>query len=311
MRLVVALAIVLVALLVATIRQATSKRGRSAPAAAATPDVQDDAPPPRAARAPRVAPAAVGGEVARDGVAHLHGRVLPPTGVDQQAVGRAGLMPIDDGGRAVAVQTSDDGRFAIQVPSGRYELIASARAWSGSAPDVDARPDTDHEIDIQLGEGAMISGIVHAESVDDVTVTVRLAGRSEWMTRGIVSDEGFSVVGAGAGPRYDLDVESAGSVSSQLLAIVAPASHLDIALAPLPTVRGGFGFPRDGSCPIDSVSLSTADTETEDREIGPDCRFKLRPAATPAGQPSRRSDPAGMSNRPSPSPRAATPTPCA
>ena len=80
MRLFAALAIVLVALLVATVRQAISMRGRSAAASAPSPDVEDDAsPPPRAPRLAYVAPAP-GEASARGGVAHLHGRVLPAPG---------------------------------------------------------------------------------------------------------------------------------------------------------------------------------------------------------------------------------------
>ena len=103
------------------------------------------------------------------------------------------------------------------------------------------------------------------------------AGRFTQIGDGEVSDHGFEVTGLLPGRRYDLEIRSSRARTVKLREVTAPARHLDIELVPLPVLRGAFGFPRGGECPIDTVrvTLSEASDENESEDIGHDCRFEI------------------------------------
>ena len=282
MRLFAALAIVLVALLVATVRQAISMRGRSALAAAPPPDVEDDAsPPPRAPPLSYVAPAS-GEASARGGVAHLHGRVLPAPGRSADTLAGTTVVA-DDGVRSFNVDATGEGVFSIHLPPGRYDLIASSDEWSGSVSDVVAGAGMERTIDIQLARGATISGMLMGDLLD-VSVSASLAGRrSTGTSEGEVSRRGFEVTGLLPGRRYDLEISSSGARTVNLRDVTAPARHLEIELVPLPLLRGAFGFPAGSDCPIDTVKVTLSEAAPKDEDddwndngdVASDCRFEL------------------------------------
>jgi hypothetical protein len=283
MRLFAALAIVLVALLVATVRHATSKRRHDATPTAAPPtpdvadEVADDAPAPRLAPRPSYAAHASDDDIPPTGVAHLHGRLLPPLGRNPESL--AGTTVIaDDGVRSFNVQASEAGRFSFHLPPGRYELMASSERWSGSVSDVVARAGADRGIDIQLEQGATISGVLRGSPPVDAGVSAWAAGRFIVVGDGEVSGNGFEVTGLLPGRHYDLTIRSSGARTVKLREVSAPASHLDVELVPLPVVRGAFGFPRGDHCPIKTVTVTFSDDAdaNEDGDVGADCRFEIK-----------------------------------
>jgi hypothetical protein len=298
MRLFAALAMVLVALMVATVRQAISKRGRSAAVAepeAPPPGVEDGASPPaRAPQLPYVAPAA-GEASARGGVAHLHGRVLPAPGRGDDALGGTTTVSADDGVRSFDVEASSDGLFSLHLPPGRYDLIASSDEWTGAVSGVVAGAGMERAIDIQLAPGATISGVLRGD-LDPVlaSVIVWFAGRrSGEPSESAILQRGFEVTGLLPGRRYDLEISSYGARTVSLRDVTAPASDLAVELVPLPVLRGAFGFPGGGNCPIDRVEVALAershkddDGEADDGgEVGSDCRFELTLPAVAVASP--------------------------
>src|SRR5436190_16983564 len=118
MRLCAALALVLVALVVVTVK-ATQRHPRPSstsiePAPAASPRA--------AARAPERAAAARAAPVEPGGMAHLRGRLLLPAGVDPTSA----LDVMAEGSvRRFRALIPDDTRYEIHLPSGRYTLVAS------------------------------------------------------------------------------------------------------------------------------------------------------------------------------------------
>jgi hypothetical protein len=278
MRLLAALAIALVALLVLTIRQATSKRANGGAATAPLAEIDDALPPPPRRGAPSPSPPYLppfaGGTTTREGVAHLHGRVLWPAASDEQ-ISSGDWVGADDGERILRAQTDDDGRFSLHLPPGRYELIAAASRWSGSVADVSVAAGDDREIDIRLSEGARLSGVLRAQSLEGVRVAPLFAGRREGIGEvDLAADGHFDVSGLLPGRRYDLEIEGDDIRKTVLRGLAAPATNLDIALTPLPVLRGAFGFPRDGECPIETIEVTTADDDDE-QSVGPDCRFEM------------------------------------
>ena len=283
MRLFAVLAIVFVALVVATVRQATSWRGRAAATATPpTPEVEDgvadDAPPARRSpRLPYVAPAA-SDEGARGGVAHLHGRVLPAPGRSADTLDNTKTVVVADNGvRSFRVYAIDDGRFSLHLPPGRYELIASADQWSGFVSNVVAHGDTDRAIDIQLQEAATISGVLHGGIPGDVGIIARFAGRATELRVADISDQHFEITGLLSGRHYDLEIYSSHARTVNLRDVTASARDLDIQLVPFPVLRGAFGFPRGGECPIEmvAVTLSPDRDGDKDENVGHDCRFEI------------------------------------
>jgi hypothetical protein len=59
-------------------------------------------------------------------VREISGVVLDPSG---EAVSTSTVSAIDQKGHGVTAQTSSDGRFALQVPQGRYELRAELNGF--------------------------------------------------------------------------------------------------------------------------------------------------------------------------------------
>jgi hypothetical protein len=155
MRLCAALALVLVALVVLTVKVAR-RHPRHAPAPAATEVAALEAPVPTPARAPaRIAHGESGG------IALLRGRLLFPAGVERMS---SLEVVAESGARRFHALIPDNDRFEIHLPGGRYTLIASMGELVGVTPDVLARGGATRDVDIRLVVGAAIRGKIGGAS---------------------------------------------------------------------------------------------------------------------------------------------------
>jgi len=276
MRWCAALAVVLVALVVVTVRGLRRPAKHRPPAdaesvALAAPVEADD--PAATAAAPREREAA--------GPGHLRGRVLYPAGVepsdDLEVVA-------EDLSRRVTARITEQGQFDIHLPSGRYTLVASEGALVGVVPDVLVRPGAPRDVDIRLAPGATIRGKVRLP--DDVESEVRIvavpSGRDEQSGAPEVEDGRFAIEGLIAGRQYDITFRGSGLRALKLTGISAPADGLQVELQEPAQVRGAIGFSPDGDCPISSVALQvggkTLVDEDEDEvsaDVDDDCSFEL------------------------------------
>ncbi len=141
--------------------------------------------------------------------------------------------------------------------------------------DVVARAGMDRAIDIQLGEAGTISGVLRGRLPGDVRVVARFAGRFTDLRVAEVSHQSFQITGLLTGRRYDLEVSSSDFRTVSLRDVTASARDLDIELIPLPVLRGAFGFPRGGECPIERVTVTLSDDENEGDNVGHDCQFEI------------------------------------
>jgi hypothetical protein len=273
MRLCAVLAVMLVALVVVTVRGL--RRPHKHPAAP-PPDVTEVAVPavPTAAAS---APAPPARREGAGGIARLHGRVLFPPNV-----GRTSNLEVvaEDPARRVFAQIRDDGRFDVHLPSGRYTLIATMGDLVGVVPDVLARGDAAHDVDIRLGPGATIRGKLRSASAN-VLLNAVPQGRDEEAGEPLVENDNFSVDGLIAGRRYDLTFYGAGLRTLTLTGVTAPADGLDVELQARARVAGAIGFPRGERCPITHVELRSAgqtgggDDDDASADVGRDCGFAL------------------------------------
>jgi hypothetical protein len=288
MRLIVALALVLVVLVGLSLRVATRRTRRPPVAEPQEAEVEPIAPrryvpPERSSLGPSPSRE-------RSGVARLSGRVLPP----QNAPGGEGddalsglKVVADDGARTFDARLSAGGRFAFHLPPGRYTLTASAADLVGAAPDVLVRAGVERDIDIRLGPGAKISGTLRAPAGSAVSVKAAVAGEAgeagEAGAGDADGDGAFEVVGLVPGRRYDLTFTGPKLRAATLRGVVAPAEGQEVAIDPLAVVRGAIGFPRGEKCPIDEVKLEVGlahkSSEDDDDPLtarpGADCRFEL------------------------------------
>ena len=275
MRLFAALAVVLVALVVVTVRGLRRPPRRPPPT-----DVEIAAidPPETAARG-ATSPAPIRRE--SDGIAHLRGRVLFPAGVEAaEDLEVAAEGPT----RRVIAQITEDRRFDIHLPSGRYTLVASAGVLVGVVPDVLIGSGAVRDVDIRLATGATIRGRVRApDDVDgEVGIIAVPTGRDEESGAPEVDDGRFSIGGLIAGRQYDIIFRGTGLRTLKLIGISAPVDGLDVELRARAEVRGAIGFPRGGECPISNAALQIGGKaiggEDEDEasvDVGDDCSFTL------------------------------------
>jgi hypothetical protein len=276
MRWILALALVLLVLVGLTVRIGTRRTKRAPATEPREADVEPVAPPRHVppARSP-LGPA----PRERTGVAHLKGRVLVPEG-EEDAGELSGLEVVaDDGARSFDARLSGGGRFAFHLPPGRYTLTASAGDLVGAALDVPARAGTEREVDIRLGPGAKISGVVRAPAGLEVGVKATIAGETSEVGVADMGDGTFQVTGLVPGRRYDLAFSGPKLRTATLRGLVAPAEGQEIVVDPLAVVRGAIGFPRGERCPIDEVKLDLAPARKGDDDItvhpAADCRFHL------------------------------------
>ncbi len=276
MRLCAALALVLVALVVVTVR-VTRRR----PARAATPIATARAAPERRASAPRESAAPAAREAA--GSASLRGRVLLPPGgetiTDLEVVA-------DDGARRFVALIRDHDRYEIHLPSGRYTLFASMGRLIGVAPDILAPADATRDVDIRLGAGVTIRGKLTAPA--GTIVNAVRSGRYDDAGVPHVADGAFSIAGLIPGQRYDLTFSGLTVRTSTLKGVIAPAEGLDVQLQARARIRGAIGFPRGTLCPIRLVHLGSYSDDDDDdddgnhAEVGNDCTFELSIPDNPA-----------------------------
>src|SRR5262245_7289907 len=219
MRLCAALALVLVALVVLTV-----KAGRR-PARGAAPASRDDAelaPAPARAGAPSAPAQPAGHEPG--GIAHLRGHVLFPAGVkpnDHLDV------TAEDPSRTFAALVGDDGRFEVHLPSGRYTLIASMDELVGVVPDFFARAGAGRDIDIRLAAGAAIRGTVTTPA--DASVKAFATDRDEDEIGNCdVVDGRFAIEGLIPGRRYDLVFDGQDVRRLTVTGVTAPADGMKI-----------------------------------------------------------------------------------
>lgn len=272
MRLFAALAVVLVALLVATVRYATRQRA-SAGVTAAVP-VEDEAPgraPPPAVRAGWPPAGALALEPARGGIAHLHGRVLMPGECDPDTD-----VIADDGARSFKVDAAGDCTYSFHLPPGRYELVATTGELAGAVPDVAAPAGAQRQVDIPLARGAEIRGVLRPSGVTAIAIAASFPDRStNIIGKGDAGEDGsFSITGLVPGRRYDIHVAGREVKTARLRGVAAPADNVEVALELLPVVRGAFGFPRGDECPISYVVVAVGDASASTTVIGSDCRFE-------------------------------------
>jgi hypothetical protein len=271
MRWCVALALVLVALVVMTVK--TWRRAPRGPAAA-PPALADTDPP---ATMPPPAPAPPAARHDSSGIAHVRGRVFFPAG--EEATNDLEVLA-ENGARALTAQILEGGRFQIHLPPGRYTFVATAGELVGSTPDVLARSGADRDVDIRLAVGAAIRGRLHG--LADVFVSASPAGGGEDTGIPEVEDGRFSVGGLIPGRRYDVTFQGPSVRTLTLAGVTAPADGLDVELLARAKITGAIGFERGTRCPISSVHLRIAGKpESEDgedgtaAEVGKDCAFDL------------------------------------
>ena len=275
MRLCAALAVVLVALVVVTVRGLRRPPKRPPPT-----DVEIAAIDPPETAAPRATSAA---PIRREseGVAHLRGRVLFPAGVEATEDLE---VAAEDPTRRVIARITDDGRFDIHLPSGRYTLVASAGVLVGVVPDVLVRSGAERDVDIRLATGATIRGKVRApDGVDcEVGISAVPTGRDDEIGKAESDDGRFSIQGLVAGRQYDLTFRCPELRKLTLTGVSAPADGLDVALQPRAELRGAIGLSPDGDCPISTVALQVAGKTMTDQDendastdVDGDCSFTL------------------------------------
>ena len=275
MRWCVALALVLAALVVLTVK-ATRRTSNKAPVVA--PEIAEIAGPrplvpSRALNAP---PARQ--ESPNNGVAFLHGRILFPAGADT----RRDVTVVAEGAeRTLDAKVMEGGHFQIHLPPGRYTLIASAGELIGDVPDVYARGGAERNVDIRLAVGATIRGKVRGAT--DVSVSATIADRNDEHGVAHVENGAFSIAGLIPGRLYDLSfggLMTTGHAARTLTlsGVKAPAEGLDVELHERATIRGAVGFERGTTCPIDDVRL-WIDGQPDDvggsAGIGPRCDFEF------------------------------------
>jgi hypothetical protein len=286
MRWILALALVLVVLVGWTIRMATHRTKRAPPI---EPQEADEEPvTPRRTVPPERWSLGPSSSRERAGVAHITGRATPPKNDEDGDLSDLAVVA-DDGARTFKARVSDGGRFAFHLPPGRYTLTASTGELVGAVFDVAVRGGAEREVDIPLGPGAKISGVLRAPAHADISVKAVVAGGAgEAEAADANSDGTFEVVGLVPGRRYDLTFTGPKVRTATLRGVLAPAENQELALDPLAVVRGAVGFPRGERCPIDVVRLETAaaparaagdDDEDGDDGLamhpGADCRFEL------------------------------------
>src|SRR5262245_39897492 len=156
MRWCAALAVVLVALVVLTVKGLRRPHKRAATVA---PDLAELAGP--SAIAPGRASPPPPSRRESGGIAHLRGRALPPAGVD--GADRLPVLKVtaDDGRRSFAAGIMTGGRFWFHMPPGRYALTARAGDLVGEMRDVVVAVDVEREVEIPLVAAARIAGLLH------------------------------------------------------------------------------------------------------------------------------------------------------
>jgi hypothetical protein len=278
MRWCIALSFVVVALVALTV-----KAGRRAPrkTAAATPEIADlveptqsDAPPPQLA-------AATAEPQEASGIAHVRGRIVFPAGSeppdDVEVVAESGTRTFD-------AEVSDDGRFQIHLPPGRYTLAASAGPLVGTAPDVLLRGGAEREVDIRLAVGAAIRGRLRLAAVglepEGVAITAVVEGREEDSGVSSIKGDSFAIEGLLPGRRYELRFAGPYVRTVTMSGLTAPADGLFVDLQPRAEIEGAIGFERGALCPIDEVKLLIDGNESDDDDasarVGRDCAFTLK-----------------------------------
>jgi hypothetical protein len=269
MRWCVALAVVLVALVAATVKVS---RRTPRPVVAPKPEITAAvAPAPSFVPRPPPTPEPPPARHETGGIAHLRGRVLAPPGTDTT---QSLKVVAEEGDRTIIAETLDGGRFQFHIPPGRYTLLAGAGEWVGVVQDVVARAGTGRDVDIRLERGATIRGTLRGGH--DVDVDARPAGKDFFWSDTKNENGTFTVAGLIPGRAYDLVFKG---VNSRVLirpGVTAPADGLDVELHDYSRVRGAIGFPRDGECPISGARLRiNGDDQAEYQNVDRACTFDL------------------------------------
>jgi len=269
MRLCAALAVVLVALVVVTVK-ANQRHPRRA-AASIEPVLAE--PLPETAPAPaRSSPSLPRYE--SGGIAHLRGHLLFPAGEERSN----DLVVVAEGTtRQFRAHAPDGVRYEIHLPSGRYTLVASMGNLVGVVPDVLARAGGPRDVDIRLTVGAVISGRVKAPP--GAAVEVSAARTLDSRRKSDVQDGTFAIAGLIPGRQYDITFDGADVRRLKVTGVTAPDDALDVEVVPLAKVAGAIGFPRGGRCPITNAGLRLDGApdgyDPPSKFVGPDCRFSL------------------------------------
>ena len=282
MRWCAALAVVLVALVVLTV-----KVGRRSPrhTPAAKPEIAEAVEPAATpdGRAPP-APASFERHEA-SGIAHVHGRVLFPPGSqppdEVEVVAECGTRTFD-----AAVE--EDGRFQLHLPPGHYTLAASAGELIGTTPDILLRGGAAREVDIRLAVGAAIRGNVRLpagglgaspSAPDGFEVSATIAGGEGDSGVASIEEGTFAVKGLLPGRRYDLHFQGPSVRTLTMSGVTAPIDGLFVELQRRATISGAIGFERGARCPISDVTLLIDGKESDDDDawanVGRDCTFTL------------------------------------
>jgi hypothetical protein len=225
--------------------------------------VPPDEPAPVAAATPhlstRTAPSALRTHARRaQGLAHVRGRVVGPTGQLDAKSAKNLEVDASDGKNSYDALVSPDGTFELHLPARHYTLDAAGGGLVGEA-ELEAEPDAHQAVTITLTPPVSIEGTLHlpaGASAGDVQVRVFRAGTKLAANSTGGADEGrFFALGLVSGVAYDLTIEAEGLRPARLRAVTAPASGLVATLAPGPVLRGAIGFGPDGTCPLEELTL--------------------------------------------------------
>jgi hypothetical protein len=269
MRWCAALALVLVALVVMTVKTIRRPHERPAPVEREAVEIAPPAPPtPSPERR------------ASSGIAHLRGWVVPPAGrrggdeLDDDL-----KVTADDGRRTFDARTTKGGGFAFHMPPGRYTLTAWADNLVGELRDVFVTSDAEREVEIPLVGAAKIAGVLHVPDDADVTVIARPAGSDRRGHDGDATEEAFEIEGLIPGRRYDVEFSGDDIRTLKLTGVRAPSEALDVKLEARAVVHVAVGFPAGERCPIDTVTarLGGGDDEEATETSGDPltCQFEV------------------------------------
>jgi hypothetical protein len=249
-------------------RVLAGRRAKPAP----TPETAEEA-PPAPPRLPVFRPVPTPAPIpARStGLCHLRGKVVVPAGTETPELDDLSVTA-DDGEHEYEAKTNDRGEFELHLPARVYTLVASVDDLVGTAI-VRARPGPD-EATVVLQPGAAIEGTVNLPTgiVATIEVAATRAGTPISAGEKVESENGhFALGGLVKGGVYDVTITGHGVRTTVLRGIAAPGT-VQVELPAPAVLRGAIGFAAGTDCPIETVTLETANGARE-AEIDRNCQF--------------------------------------